>query len=128
MPDGVGCLGTQLGSTDPCVPASLIFPRYNPITTVANTVSAGAMRQIQVTPAYQATPAPARITTLRLWISFDGGTTWQQERVRDHGGTWLASYHVPGSAAGESVSVKVQASDSAGDLVAQTIKDAYGVA
>jgi hypothetical protein len=129
VPDGFACLGTAVtGSTDPCKPESLIFLRYNAFTSLANAVTAGATHQIQVTAGYQASAAPAKITSLKLWISTDGGTTWQPEQVRAHDGTYTASYHVPAlSATSGSVSVRVQASDSAGDTVSQTINKAYSI-
>ncbi len=124
---GLGCGGSFFsGSTAPCAPDPLIFLRYNAFTTLANAVTAGATHQIQVTPTYQASVAPAQITSLRLWISTDGGSTWQQEPVQDHDGSYTASYHVPAlSATSGTVSVKVQAGDSAGDTVSQTIDNAY---
>ena len=129
VPDGFGCAGSALtGSADPCEPDPLIFLRYNAFTTVANTVSAGATHVIEVTPGYQAAVAPARITSLALWISTDGGTTWQPEKVRSRGGSYVASYRLPALAAtGGSVSVMVRATDSAGDTVSQTSTDAYTI-
>lgn len=128
-PPGFGCAGTVFtGSTAPCAPDPLIFLRYNSFTSLANAVTAGVTHQIQVTPAYQATVAPAKITSLRLWISTDGGSTWQQETVRDRDGTYTATYHVPAlPATSGAVSVRVQASDSAGDTVSQTMTNAYTI-
>lgn len=128
-PPGFGCVGSAFaGSTAPCAPDPLIFLRFNAFTGLANTVSAQAAHQIQVTPAYQALAAPARVTSLKLWISFDGGKTWLPETVQDHGGSYVASYTIPAvSATDGSVSVRVQAADSAGDTVSQTLDDAYGI-
>ncbi|HET7015077.1 MAG TPA: hypothetical protein VFI65_14265, partial [Streptosporangiaceae bacterium] len=129
VPDGFACVAAALtGSTDPCEVDPLIFLRYNAFTSLTNAVSAAATHQIQVTPSYQAPVAPAKITSLRLWISTDGGTTWQQEQTRVHDGTYTASYHVPAlSATSGWVSVRVQATDSAGDTVSQTISNAYAI-
>jgi hypothetical protein len=129
VPDGFGCAGTFLsGSTAPCAPDPLIFLRYNAFTTLANAVTAGTMHQVQVTPSYQASVAPAEITSLKLWISTDGGSTWQQEKVQENDGRYTASYYVPElSATSGTVSVRVQAADSAGDSVSQTIDDAYTI-
>ena len=128
-PPGFGCVGTAFaGSTAPCAPDPLIFLRFNAFTGLTSTVSAQATHQIEVTPAYQATVAPARVTSLRLWISTDGGKTWQRETVRETDGSYLASYQVPArSATDGSVSVRVDAADSAGNTVSQTLDDAWGI-
>ncbi len=129
VPDGVGCAGSALtGSTDPCAADPLIFLRYNAFTSTGNSVSVRGVHVIEVTPSYQAVPAPARVTSLRLWISTDGGKTWRQERVRSRGGSWLARYRLPALPRTDgSVSVRVSAADSAGDTVSQIITDAYSI-
>ena len=49
-------------------------------------------------------------------------------RVRNQGGTFTASYHVPAlPATSGSVSLRVQARDSAGDSVSQTVPGAYSI-
>jgi hypothetical protein len=128
-PPGFACVGTAFaGSTAPCAPDPLIFLRFNAFTGLDAAVSAQATHQVEVTPAYQATVAPARVTSLRLWISTDGGKTWLRETVKEHDGSYLASYRVPArSATDGSVSVRVQAADSAGDTVSQTLDDAWGI-
>lgn len=127
-PPGYDCLGTLLGSTGPCNAAPLVFLRYDAGLSLDNTVTPGE-HQIQVTAYHQATGAPP-VTSLRVWTSTDGGTTWQPARVTGGGeGDYTAAYSVPSSLpAGSGISLKVQAADAAGDDVTQVISNAYGVA
>jgi hypothetical protein len=128
-PPGYGCLGTYLsGSTDPCAPQSLILLRYNAFTGANNDVTAGHRQQIEVTPYFQAGAAQPAITSLTLSVSFDHGKTWQKVTVRGQHGSYDGSYQVPAlSATGGTVSIKAQASDSAGDTVSQTVLDGYAI-
>lgn len=118
------CIGTIMHfSTGPCAAQPLIFLRYDASTSLSNTVTAPGTHTIQVTPYYQAVKAPARSTGLRLWTSTDGGKTWQAATVHlNADGSYTAGYRVaqPGS-----VSIKAQATDSAGDTVTQIIRNAY---
>ncbi|MFF5218340.1 S8 family serine peptidase [Micromonospora sp. NPDC000442] len=62
-------------------------------------------------------------TSLRVEVSFDGGRTWRKASVRAHGTRHTAT--VP---AGQgAVSLRVHASDRAGNTVEQTVIDAYGL-
>ncbi|MEV2242068.1 S8 family serine peptidase [Micromonospora sp. NPDC049891] len=62
-------------------------------------------------------------TSLRVEVSFDAGRTWRTASVRAHGSRYTAT--VP---AGQgAVSLRVHASDRAGNTVEQTVIDAYGL-
>ena len=127
-PDGYSCLGTLLnGSTDPCNLPPLVYLRYNANLTLNNTITPGT-HQLQVTGYHQDPSAPP-VTSLKLWTSTDGGTTWQPARVsggRD--GTFTAAYAVPASGTSGYVSIKAEATDAAGNDITQTITDAYAIA
>ncbi|MFI7606071.1 S8 family serine peptidase [Micromonospora sp. NPDC049366] len=62
-------------------------------------------------------------TSVRVEVSFDGGRTWRTASVQGHGDRYTAT--VP---AGQgTVSLRVHASDRAGNSVDQTVIDAYGL-
>lgn len=128
-PPGLVCLAAFFHlSQDPCHADPLVFLRYNAFTDPANTVTAPGTHQLQVTAYHQAPGAPA-ITGLKLWISTDGGTTWQQVRVAGQdGGTYTGTYTVPAlSSTNGYASIKAQASDATGNDVTQTITNAYSL-
>jgi hypothetical protein len=66
----------------------------------------------------------ARVTGLRLWSSIDGGRRWRPAMVRALGaGRYAAT--LPRVAHGLAVSLRVQASDTGGSGIEQTIITAY---
>jgi hypothetical protein len=66
----------------------------------------------------------ASVKELRLWTSADGGTTWTAAPVHALGGGRYAAT-LPHVAAGQAVSLRVQASDAGGSGIDQTIITAY---
>ncbi len=129
IPASLACAGTILvKSTAPCAPMPLILLRYNAFTNPANGVTAGGPHQIDVTPYYQDGGSAASITSLRLWISTDGGTTWQEVHVTRHAGSYTGRYQLPArAAAGGSVSLRAQATDSADTTVSQIVLNGYSI-
>ncbi|MFB9831455.1 hypothetical protein [Actinoallomurus acaciae] len=130
QPMGTGCWAAlYLGDTDPCAADPMLFLRYNAYTDLGNAVTAPAGHMLRITPYYQADTAPARVTSLKVWTSTDGGTTWKQAII--HGnpdGSYTAMYSVPLlSATDGHVSIKAQATDSAGGTVSQVLPDAYAL-
>jgi hypothetical protein len=123
------CAGTALGvSTAPCAPTPLILLRYNVHLSPSDSVTAGGLHQIDVAPYSQEGSSTAAITKLRLWFSTDGGKTWQEVQVTAHHGTYTGHYHLPAlSATNGSVSLKAQATDSAGSTVSQTVLNGYSI-
>jgi hypothetical protein len=129
-PLGTQCVGTYLGvSSAPCQPDPLILLRYNAFTNQANAVTGSGTHQMDVDAYYQARQAPNTITTFQVWTSTNGGSSWQQDPVTSTGnGDFTVSYSVPSVAHSDgSVSLRVQASDSGGNSVSQTIYDAFGL-
>jgi hypothetical protein len=127
-PDGTLCFGTLNGiSAAPCQADPLLFLRYDAGLSLTGTVTPGA-HQLQVTGYHQVSTAPA-VTSLKLWTSTDGGTTWQPARVSGgRGGTFTASYTIPASGTNGYVSIKAQATDAGGDTITQTLINACGIA
>ena len=73
----------------------------------------------------QGAPA-APVRTLTVSASYDDGTTWRRVQVESSGhGHYVAEVHNPESA--QNVSLRVQASDSGGSGITQTIIRAYGL-
>ncbi|HEX9030542.1 MAG TPA: S8 family serine peptidase [Streptosporangiaceae bacterium] len=66
----------------------------------------------------------AKVTSLRLWTSLDGGATWQPAPVRALGDGRFAAT-LPHASAGQGVSLRVQASDAGGSKIFQTVIAAY---
>jgi subtilisin family serine protease len=68
--------------------------------------------------------ASAKATGLKLWTSLDDGTTWQSAKVSAAaGGKYSAT--LPHAGKGQAVSLRVQATDSGGSKIDQTIIRAY---
>lgn len=71
---------------------------------------------------------PAKITSAKLWASFDDGATWRLVPVESEaGGRFKAEIRHPASPAQQYVSLRIQASDAGGSSIGQTIIRAYGV-
>lgn len=130
QPTGAACWATlYLADTDPCAADPLLLLRYNAYTDLGNAVTAPAGHQLRITPYYQADTAPARVTSLKVWTSTDGGKTWKQAIIHNNpDGSYTAMYTVPLlSATDGHVSVKAQATDSTGGTVSQVLPDAYAL-
>jgi hypothetical protein len=84
-------------------------------------------QQIELHAHRQPGAAPATITSFTLAVSYDEGATWQNVSTRSTGnGHYRAEIANPASA--QTVSIRVQATDSGGSTIDQTIIRAYGLA
>lgn len=93
-----------------------------------NTVGGGKRHEIDLTVRHQDGLAAPTGVTLRVEASFDGGTTWQgRVGVKDRGhNRFTATIERPGDRGqGAYVTLRVTASDKAGDTVRQTVERAY---
>lgn len=77
---------------------------------------------------YDGKGSHAPITSARVSVSFDGGTSWVPALVLGVNGHYTASWPNPASAAGSSPMLKVTATDAAGGSITQTITNAYTIA
>lgn len=127
-PPGTACIGTISGlSTAPCAAAPLLFLRYNAFTSLSDSVAAPGAHRLEVTAYHQAPGAPP-VTGLRLWISTDGGTSWQRLHVAARAGVFEARYSVPPlTGTNGYVSIRAQTADAAGNDISQTILDAFAL-
>jgi hypothetical protein len=128
-PEGTGCIGTELGSTDPCQPVPLIFLRYNAGLDLDNQWPAPGSYPLRITAYHQEPGAPA-ITGLTLWTSTNGGASWKKATVTGQGnGAYATMITVPElSATSGTVSIKVQAQDAGGNDVTQIMYNAWTLA
>jgi hypothetical protein len=78
--------------------------------------------------SYDGAGSSGRITGATVQVSFDNGTTWTNARVAGAAGHYTASWCNPSSAKGTSPSLRVTATDAAGNTIAQTITAAYTIA
>ncbi|MEU9507327.1 hypothetical protein AB0D32_13715 [Micromonospora sp. NPDC048170] len=113
------------GSATSCHAAPLVFLRYNTDADLADAVTAPGTHRLDVTAYHHAPDAP-KITSVSLWISTDGGTTWTHTPTTRQGdGRYTARYRLPRMAeTGGTVSIKAQAADAGGNTVEQTVLDA----
>ncbi|GIH17215.1 serine protease [Rugosimonospora africana] len=113
----------HVNGTDPA-PLPAMAVRFTPQLDAHNQAPAGRFT-IPVAIQYQPGSAPATIRNLTLAVSYDDGKTWQPvelDRGADH---WTATLTHP--AGGGYVSLRADATDSAGNNVQQTIIHAYAL-
>lgn len=116
-------------SPQPCRPEPLIFLRYDLDLGLDNTLPAGRSETVRITGFYQQLESPPEVTELMLEVSFDGGDTWQQVGTRPAGdSSFTATIRNPRLSETDGVaSLRVTATDDAGNTVEQTIPHAYGL-
>lgn len=124
------CLEESLGDPDPqgCRPEPLIFLRYELGLDLDDTVLARWPHEITVTGYYQPRLAELpSLTEVAVEASFDGGDSWQPMPTRATGqaDTFTATIDHRNGAAGDPVALRVNAVDSEGNTVVQTIPEAY---
>ncbi|MDH6466133.1 subtilisin family serine protease [Micromonospora sp. A200] len=108
---------------DSAQPLPLLQVDYRVPADLRGTVAGGRPHQLELTLRQPAgVPAP-KGTSLRVEVSFDSGATWRSVPVRGTDTRYTAS--VP--AGKGAVSLRVHAADSAGNVVDQTVIDAYGL-
>src|SRR5262249_28480436 len=91
---------------------------------LANTARASQWVSLHLTTSHQVGSAAPPVDDASVQVSYDDGPTWQAVSVRaTGGGTFQAMYRHP--AQGQYVSLRVSASDSAGNGEQQTLIRAY---
>lgn len=120
--DSDGSAGNEAGEILPMVDV-----RYDVELNPNNTVRAGSKYSIKLLPGYQPGYSGSDRFGVRAWVSSDDGAKWTDlgsRKVRD-GKT--AEYEVGAPRNGEFVTLRVQATDSAGNSIDQTITRAWKV-
>ncbi|TCC58641.1 hypothetical protein E0H73_25300 [Kribbella pittospori] len=90
---------------------------------LANTARLGQRVSLNLAVGHQPGATAGPIRDLTVQISSDNGATWQPASVRNHHGSYQATYTHPQK--GQSVSLKVQATDTDGNAITQTLTNAY---
>ncbi|MFL6077871.1 MAG: S8 family peptidase [Mycobacteriales bacterium] len=123
--DPYHCLDTELtGDTDPCAWVPLVTLSYALGLDTADTLPAGHPVTFTITPHVGAPASAARLASLRLWTSTDG-THWQPALVVPQPDHSYRAIVLNPPTPGTAVSLRVEASDPAGNAVQQTITTAY---
>ncbi len=113
-----------------CEVAPLIFLGYQFDLGLDNRVSTPGVHNFTVTAYHQASSGPVpEIAGLKLKASFDGGTHWQDVPATPIGdGRYRVSLNQPElDKTDGTVTLKVEAWDTAGNRVEQTLPEAYGL-
>jgi hypothetical protein len=118
------CIDTLLyGDTDPCAWQPLIQLGYQLGLGLDDTAPAG--RYGFTLTATAGHPGTAdRLTDVRVSTSTDGGTHWQPASAHRAGAGWQVELRNPTTG---TVTLRVQATDAAGNTVQQTVTDAYAI-
>jgi hypothetical protein len=128
LPEGEACAPTMTGS---CAFLPLLFPVYNLPLNTSDQATAGAPFTIPFTVSHQLGESPPSGVSATVSESFDDGKTWTapQAATSTGGSQFTATIAQPAlSATSGFASLRVTATDSAGDSVTQTIVRAYGLA
>ncbi len=110
-------------SPKPCEPLPTISMDYDLDLSDRNTAPAPGKQTIRVLPHHTGGTDTA-ITSAALSVSYDGGTTWTKVKTKRDRDGWLTgtiAHHRPG----QTVSLRVEARDAAGNTVTQTTLNAY---
>ncbi|MGC4820914.1 S8 family serine peptidase [Micromonospora sp. DT63] len=108
---------------DAAVPLSLLQVDYRVPADLLGTVPANRPHQLGLTLRQPTGVAAPMGTSLTVQVSFDEGVTWRPAPTRGSGTRWTAT--VP--AGRGTVSLRVHATDRAGNSVDQTVLRAYGL-
>lgn len=122
------CAGTATGiSTEACAVQPLVYLRYRLNLGLDNTVRRDVHRiQLHAYHEVSARTAP-EITSITAWVSYDGEKTWQAASTGTLAGGTATATLPPPPAKAKAVSLRVQATDAAGNTVTQTVHEAYGL-
>ncbi|WP_163509114.1 S8 family serine peptidase [Fodinicola acaciae] len=104
-------------------PLPLLDVRYAPQADGQNRVPATTV--VPLTIGRQAGSGSSAVASVQAWVSLDDGKTWKSEAAHGVGSTWFLP--VIGGKSGGFVSLRVKATDTAGNSVDETILRAYEV-
>ncbi len=93
-----------------------------------NRLPAGRRARIGLTARFQDGMAAPDVRSVKAWASYDDGKTWRTVDVKRAGKSYEATIDHPSLGATNSyVALRVQATDTAGNAVDQTVLRAYGL-
>lgn len=122
LPDRVHCAGP----VDSCAALPLLFASTDTDADIQHRLTAGRHTIGLSVTRQQFASAPA-VSGARLQVSYDNGDKWQSLPLTGGHGDYRASYTIPVSAAGGTVSFKLAAWDSQGNRIDQVLPSAYRV-
>ncbi|CAG6390780.1 Subtilase family protein [Actinacidiphila cocklensis] len=97
------------------LPASAV--KFSPALSTASTSRAGA--SVKVPVSVQGSAAGRNLTSLKVWVSFDGGRHWKHLTVKN------GQVTVANPKAGKGVSLRADVTDKKGNTLSQAIYNAY---
>ncbi len=109
----------------------LIFAQYStPTAGLDNVIPAGGPAVVDVSVSHQRGAAATPITHFTAQVSYDDGQTWQSVTATDQGhGVYRLQYTQPDlKATNGYAALHIQATDSAGSAIDQTVTRAYPLA
>ncbi|MFB8086832.1 S8 family serine peptidase [Streptomyces sp. NPDC055992] len=104
----------------------LLFPGYALPSDGMKTLAAKDGQRIGLSVTGHAGYTPGTLTAAKVSYSYDGGETWTGATTTHKGGRWTATVNHAG-AAGKTVTLRTELTDSHGNSVVQTVTDAYAV-
>jgi subtilisin family serine protease len=112
-------------SADAGKPLPLLFPDYDLDVDANDRAPKVADYPITVTVGAGEWYRPGKLTSARVWASYDDGATWVDAPVKNTGSKVVAS--VDNTAATDFVTLKVELTDANGKSVTQTLRRFYGI-
>ncbi|WP_371786555.1 S8 family peptidase [Streptosporangium subroseum] len=103
----------------------MVDVRYDVALNPNNTVRAGSKYSIKLLPGYQPGYSGSDKFSVRAWVSGDDGAKWTDLGSRKVSGGKTAGYEARAPRNGEFVTLRVEATDSAGNSIDQTITRAW---
>ncbi|WP_344880078.1 S8 family peptidase, partial [Nonomuraea antimicrobica] len=106
----------------------MVDVRYDVGLDADNSVRAGSEYSIDLLTGYQPGYVGSGRFTVRAWVSGDDGATWTDLGSRKVGSGKTAEFEAKAPRNGDHVTLRVQATDGAGNSIDQTITKAWKVA
>lgn len=105
----------------------LLFVDYDVPLTLFNRLESPGRTWVDLGIRHQAGAAEAPLESVEVWFSHDAGETWEEAgRVQHRTDGKVRAQYVPPRTGSSDVSIKVVATDTAGNAVEQQVIDAFG--
>lgn len=108
-----------------CAVQPMLTLRYDVAGLALDGTAPAEAQRIMITAGHLPLARAARITGLRLQVSYDGGHRWRKAAVTGRGGQFTAQFTAP---AGALITMRTRAVDAVGGSVSETITGAYRIA
>lgn len=124
LPPGWECAPAQPGARH-CAVQPMMTLGYQVAHLALDGSARSGSQTIAIAAAHLQLAHATPIARLRAWVSFDGGKTWHLTRVTRHAqGRFIATFTAP---ANTYPALRVQASDTSGGSITETITRAYRI-